>query len=317
VVLCFSCTLDHLVKVLVHCPKVRVQLTHWRGRLVNLEFLVWKGGSRAATDCITVCCQWIVAFRVLQGLQICNRLWRGHHHASGLAQVVDLCRRVLLMHDFLLWHFAVTRYVSILGLFLIVPLGFLPFDLSLLKYLCDGLSLLLPLWTDDSLLLLPDREISCNHHVLRCGIQHRLPSTPSPFLVNLKLLSYYLIGIILLRGWGQGLLPGVVSWSHTHVERVHTSSLDIYMLQIHVIDKRDYLLYILSFLKWPVFKWQSNFLGFNSPSLIEELFLNLINNYTALRQLRLLCLICYCFLESNFWWILYQEFKWSRTVIRI
>ena len=93
------------------------------------------------------------------------------------------------------------------------------------------------------------------------------------------------------------------------MEWVHTSSLDIYMLQIHVIDKRDYLLYVLSFLKGPVFKWQSNFLGFKSPSLIEELFLNLINNYTTLRQLRLLCLIYYWFLESNFRRVLYQEFK--------
>ncbi len=104
------------------------------------------------------------------------------------------------MHDFLLRHFTVTWYVNVLSLFLIVLLGFLPFYLSLLEYLCDSLSLLLPLWTDDPLLLLPDREILCNHHILRCGIQHRLPSTPSPFLVNLKLLSYHLIGIIPLRG---------------------------------------------------------------------------------------------------------------------
>ncbi len=28
VILCFSSTLDHLIKVFVHCPKVRVQLSH-------------------------------------------------------------------------------------------------------------------------------------------------------------------------------------------------------------------------------------------------------------------------------------------------
>lgn len=76
------------------------------------------------------------------------------------------------MHDFLLRYIAVTWDINILGLALLVLFGFLPLDLCLFKYLCDGLSLLLPLRTDHLLLLLPYREVACDYHGLRCGIQH-------------------------------------------------------------------------------------------------------------------------------------------------
>jgi hypothetical protein len=76
--------------------------------------------------------------------------------------------------------------------------------------------------------------------------------------VDLELLPDQLVGIIvvmLLRWGGKGLLPGVVSGSDTHMERIQSSSLNIDMLEIDIIEKRDNLLNVLTLFELPIFEW--------------------------------------------------------------
>jgi hypothetical protein len=50
-------------------------------------------------------------------------------------------------------------------------------------------------------------------------------------------------------------LPGVIGGSNTHMERVQSSSLDIDMLEINIIEKRNNLLNVLTLFELPIFEW--------------------------------------------------------------
>ena len=168
--------------------------------------------------------------------------------------MVNLFRWELLLFNFFLRYLTLAQIIIIFVIFLLIFIlfDFLSFDLCLFEYLCDSLSLLLSLRAYNLLLLLSNWEIPRNQHILRGGIEHWLP--PS-LLVNLQLLPDQLIGIIVLvlRWWRQGLLPCVIGGSYTHMQRVHSSSFDIDMLKIHVIEKRNNLLNILTLFKVPIF----------------------------------------------------------------
>lgn len=76
--------------------------------------------------------------------------------------------------------------------------------------------------------------------------------------MDLELLSDQLVGIIvvmLLRWGGKWLLPSVIGGSNTHMERVQSSSLDIDMLEIDIIEKRNNLLNVLTLFELPIFEW--------------------------------------------------------------